>query len=500
MKISSLVAGIFAACAAMFAVSCSEGQVYGNGNEGGNGNGNGDVPEGYFVATFGGDTRAVSGQDSRVKHVMYLIYNSDTRQFVASKEVLTPSDETPTWPMQAESIVLPNGNYTAFFLGNVTEELFDGQETALLQNYQGTQDDVEIFEPVSGFNDDNMFYFASIPFSQDDPAHSVLLQRIVSQYKLTRNFVDADAMLDKLVNNIVEQLHYKDIIQTTVDGVLGEKLTATIEGIPGIGTLLHLVIGGVDAIVNALLDSLVEPLVDLLYQNLLEQLVHELGVAIVGNESADEAALVGRLNVLLNPWTLADAHSAVLNLSDRTASIGLDLNGKRVETGTVKYAAYDLINDGSAAHSQKYIEVTTIGAPINCTKINVAREGLIGGAIVDDVAEELLLTGALVDVEDPFSHTPEHNRRYEMDYSVLDLGLESYTQQEDGNHSLTVSAKIGDIANIDNILGGIPLLGPVLELILEPVKNIVVDVPLNLPLLGIDNLDADGSWSEAATF
>lgn len=90
--------------------------------------------------------------------------------------------------------------------------------------------------------------------------------------------------------------------------------------------------------------------------------------------------------------------------------------------------------------------------------------------------------------------------RYKADYSFVDLGLKSYTQQTDGNHSLTLSVKLGNIANIDGILGGIPLLGAILGTVLTPIKNITVSVPVNLPLLGVDNLQLSGSWSAVTSY
>ena len=105
------------------------------------------------------------------------------------------------------------------------------------------------------------------------------------------------------------------------------------------------------------------------------------------------------------------------------------------------------------------------------------------------------MNGVFVDITDPLSYTPGINRRYKADYSFLDLGLKSYTQQTDGNHSLTVSVQLGQIANIDGILGGIPILGTILNLVLNPIKNITISTPLNLPLLGVDNLSLSGSWN-----
>ena len=112
----------------------------------------------------------------------------------------------------------------------------------------------------------------------------------------------------------------------------------------------------------------------------------------------------------------------------------------------------------------------------------------------------LLLNGAFIDITDPVIANVETNRRYKADYSFVDLRLKSYTQQTDGNHFLTLSVKLANIANIDGILGGIPLLGSILNLVLSPIKNITVSVPINLPLLGVDNLELSGSWSTVTSY
>ena len=88
-----------------------------------------DLPDGYFEVTFsagygGGDTRApVTGTDSRVRHLRYVIYKS-TGEFVKEKVVLNTTDAAPSWPMAALKDTLPKGQYTAVFLANVEKTQF----------------------------------------------------------------------------------------------------------------------------------------------------------------------------------------------------------------------------------------------------------------------------------------------------------------------------------------------------------------------------------------
>ena len=88
-----------------------------------------DLPDGYFEVTFsagygGGDTRTpVTGTDSRVRHLRYVIYKS-TGEFVKEKVVLNTTDAAPSWPMAALKDTLPKGQYTAVFLANVEKTQF----------------------------------------------------------------------------------------------------------------------------------------------------------------------------------------------------------------------------------------------------------------------------------------------------------------------------------------------------------------------------------------
>ncbi|MDE6861731.1 MAG: hypothetical protein K2J31_03160 [Alistipes sp.] len=465
--------------AAFMAMACSSDMTDELNNNNNGKPSEGEIPEGYFVATFGGGTRAA---DSRVRHLRCIVYNSDTKAYVDEKVVLTPQDAIPSWPLKPVEFTLPNGNYTAVFLGNVASEMFDNQAAELLQNYRDGLDKAEILAPSAGFDSTNMYYWASVDFNQDTPDNTIILQRIVTMQDYARNFVDADQALDQLVENIVTQVGYRSILNDTVKGLLGVEL----KKIPLLGT----VVGGLDAVVGALLD----PIVDALYDMLLKQLVHELAVTLVGNEDATQEGLVAHLGVLLNPWAASDAHDAVLNIENRVLSIGLDLKPISVADATTYYAC-PLIDD--SAHSRKYISMTCLAAQLDVTKINVAREGLVGGVVVDNLVEELLMNGMFVDIVDELTYTPEANRRYQYDYSLVDLGLKSYEQQTDGNHSLTLSVRVGDVANVSDLLGKVPLLGTILNLVLTPIENIVLDVPVNLPLLGIDNLSVSGSWSAA---
>ena len=155
-----------------------------------------------------------------------------------------------------------------------------------------------------------------------------------------------------------------------------------------------------------------------------------------------------------------------------------------------------------SAYSEKDILIKGFNGLFDVRKINVIKKGLIGGLLIDQIIDSsLLLNGTFIDINDPLQATVATNYRYRSDYSFLDLGLKSYTQQTDGNHSLKLTVKLSTLPNLDGLLAGIPLLGPVLGVAVKTLLgNIEVTVPINLPLLGVDNLSLSGGWSTPAAY
>lgn len=464
-----------------------------------------DLPDGYFEVTFsagygGGDTRTpVTGTDSRVRHLRYVIYKS-TGEFVKEKVVLKTTDAAPSWPMAALKDTLPKGQYTAVFLANVEKTQFPipvsggGTNYAdVLTNYQITRANARIVLPGAEFTDTSEFYLANVSFSDTSAQPYVLLQRIISMLNLRRVFVDAQTALNSLTNNIVTQIGYRNIIRTTVQGVLpGLLKTAMDLGV--VGNAVYNVVGGLDAAVNLVVAALVEPVVDVLYAQLLQGLVNQIGLTLSGNATQNGA--LGALGDLLNPWRGSDAAYALVTINNFPKTVDLDLNVKDFYTGNHRFR-YGFTPTPGTTNSEKDILIRGFHGLYDVREIHVAKPGLISGLLVDDVIDgPLLLNGVFVNITDPIQATVNTNYRYRSNYSFVSLGLKSYAQQNDGNHSLTLSVQLKNIANLDGILGGIPLLGPVLNGTVKLlIGNITVTVPVNLPLLGTDNLTLSGSWS-----
>ena len=461
------------------------------------------VPEGYFVATFRGafpDTKAaVSGPDGRVQQIRYIVYKS-TGEFVKSRVVFNPGT-TPNWPLAVFQDTLKKGSYKAVFLANVDKSLFpfpqQGGTTGyaeVLTNYTTNYASTRINLPNAEFKSNTEYYLAKADFSDINPTPYILLQRIISMMNVHRNVIDAQTALNKLVNNIVTNIGYKNILQTTAQGLLTSEIKAVVgANVPAITITL---LGGLDAIVNPIVAKLVQPVTDTLYNRLLKGLVNQIGLALEANENQN--GLLGVLGELLNPWEFSQAHTAIVDINDFPKSINLDLVVQEKYTG-IHHFRYDFTSD--AFFAQKCIYIKGFSGLFDIRKINVIKQGLISGVVFDGVVDgPLLLDGAFIDINDPLVYTPAVNRRYKADYSILDVGLKSYTQQEDGNHSLTVQVKLSEIANIDGLLGGVPILNTILNLVLAPIKNITISTPLNLPLLGIDNLTISGGWSTPVAY
>lgn len=461
-----------------------------------------DIPDGYFEVVFlpkeSPDTRtAISGSDSRVRSIRYVIYKS-TGEYVKEKVVLKTTDAIPVWPLATLRDTLPKGQYTAVFLANMDKMQFPILGTGgmgysdILMNYQTTRANARINLPGSDFTDSSEFYFASVNFSNASPQPSVLLQRIITMLNLRRVFVDSQTALNSLTNNIVTQIGYKNIIKTTVQGLLPGLLKTAMD-LGTVGNAVYVVVGGLDAAVNLVVGVLVQPVTDALYNLLLQQLVNEIGRTFSGNATQDGA--LGALGNLLNPWRGSDAAYALVTINNFPKTMDLDLNVTDTYSGDHRFR-YSFTPTPGTTNSEKDILIRGFHGVFNVREVHVAKPGLISGLLVDEVIDgNLLLNGALVNITDPIQATVETNYRYRADYSFVSLGLKSYAQQTDGNHSLTLSVKLSNIANLDGVLGGIPLLGPVLNATIKGlIGNVTVSVPVNLPLLGADNLSLSGSW------
>lgn len=463
------------------------------------------VPEGYFVVSFNGflpESRAgIDKNDTRVQTLRYILYDA-AGNYVRERVILNTGGTAVKWPLPVTfRDTLPLGSYRAVFLGNVEKTLFpyaNSNATVnysdVLLNYTAKYTDARIYLPNAEFKDNTEYYWANVTFSNGSNAPYVLLQRIIGMMNVHRNVVDAQTALNKLENNIVTQVGYKNILKTTAQGIL----TTEVRKIVGnqVPELILLGLGGLDAVVNPVVAALVQPVTDTLYNRLLKGLTNQIGLALSANENQN--GLLGVLGELLNPWEFSQAHTAIVDIKDFPKSVDFDLMVKEKYTG-VHHFRYDFTSD--AFFAQKCLYIKGFSGQFNIRNVNVIKQGLVSGVVFDGIVDgPLLLNGTFVDIRDSLVYTPAVNRRYKADYSFVDLGLTSYQQQTDGNHSLTVSVQLLEIGNINGLLGGLSILNTILNFVLNPIKNITVSTPLNLPLLGVSNLKLSGGWNVSAPY
>lgn len=478
----------------------------GSGQGGDNGSVN--VPEGYFVVNFtpqaGDVTRApITGSDMRIRNIRYLIYNSSST-FVKEKVVLSTSGFT-VWPLNVVRDTLPKGSYTAVFLGNMEKTLFPytvsggGQGYSdVLANYKGAMSDARIVLPNGQFSDNTEYYWAKVPFSDAAPQPNVVLQRVIGMFKVHRNFVDAQMALDTLTNHVVTNINAKNIITAQVNAVLPGAVRAALNQ-PGLSLLWGTIaLGGLtlDQATANVLAALVTPVTNALYQQLLDNIVHQLGGALTGN--ATHQGTIDGLGVLLNPWNDATARTAIVTLRNFPKTMDFNLIVKDTYAGDHHFQ-YDFTP--ASIYDEKDIQIRGLNGLYDVRKIRVSSNTLIGGVLVDDVVDgSILLNGVFVNISDSVQAGVVSNKRYKSDYSFVDLNYKSGT----GTQPLQLSVRVGDIANIDNALSNVPLVGPlltgVLSVVLTPLHNITVTVPLNVPILGADKLTLSGSWSPTTSY
>ena len=537
----------------------------------------GEVPEGWFVATFTTSmTRAeadfdeVRGEDPRVFDLRYLIYEADGT-FVKERLIFddfdADTDDTQDWPLPSITDTLPVGNYKAVFVANTDPDLFSkGSDTIsmpmpddLLTDYKLGFDQARLNLPYLLGADDPDFFMDVIEFSNIDSDEEVYLQRIVGIFKGYRSLVDVQEALDSLVYSLVDDIVSKDLVselvlpalRDAVGGVVGDALDLILDGIrlplpplipqPSLGGLVEAIAG---VLLDPLVNTLLDPVVDVLYDKLLEAIIHEVGSILETNNG--NVPLVNLLGPLLNPWTYADG--AVVTVTNQPTQFGFDMEVKRRDPNPHKYYI-PIVSDTTDGERKRVVITKFLGFAdidgdgvgeemITLNRINAAMPGLVGGVLLDDVAEsKYLLNGALFDIEDELFINAPGNLKIYNEYSLADLGIDDYSQQEE---NLTISLDALDVANLKGALGGLPdglfngldvsiplipisfglndifeLVGFSLEGLTDRLTtallgdsglginggltDLSITVPVNLPILRLDALNVSGSWDPENT-
>ncbi len=465
------------------------------------------IQEGYFEVVFGTSmTRAaVTGEDWRISDLKYILFES-TGEFVKERHIFSPSDGFETWPLTAIKDTLPKGEYRAVFIGNAEKTLFpyrvgDGpvNYNEILYDYHFGYHSGRIVLPNSEFTDHTEYYMSNVLFSDSSPYPEILLQRIIAKLNIHRNAVDAQMALNMLVNNIVTQVGYRNIIQTQLQNILPGLLRDVLD-LGLIGNLVYAVVGGLDSLINILLDGLLLPITNYLYDILIEELINQLGMVLAGNTGHSE--LLGFLGPLLNPWQTTEADGAIITIADFPKAIDFDLVVREYYPGEQQFL-FKFADTG--LYDNKNLLIKGFSGLYDVREINIVKQGLISGLLIEQIIESSwFLDGTFIHINQPVDLTNFTNRRFRSDYSLIDLGLKSYAVQEDGAHSLNLKISLADLPYLEDILRAIPLLSPLLDLlatvILAPLRLITIEIPLNLPLLGISNLELTCGWNDPVMY
>lgn len=493
-----------------------------NVEQGGN---NDDVKTGYFQVKFfpgiaDGMTRAeVTGAQYAIQSLRYWIfrqqedgkytyYDPHVANPSFSEVVLKPETDgtiqSHEWPLVEgleNGLLLPNGKYKVVFIGNYLPEQFEGQETAAELVTIGTDKSFEsmrINMPAGGpavFNEHNMFYLATADFDNVKTNPYIIMRRVVAKSLFTRDFIQTDEAVGKLVDSLVNQITEGNLSRDLLDGLLSTTITEPLKKVLqdlGLKVLLDSITTIVDRLVNALLGDLVT----LLNKALLEyvgDLVNQLLLASVEDGQGEFSAL----NVLLNPW--ANVSTAEVN-AYMPASIDMNRVPKSFKEYTNKLPV-----EGDVTEAPKTVTLTTLNGDFRLNSIIVDKEGIIGTALKS--LDGKILDGLLINITTPLGYAQESNIYYKTTYDFLNLNLKADKNvtvdlgtiiTESGN-DLTdvinpdrlVAAIVGD-GVLSSLVGN--LADEVVAPLINPLLNAVKGLDITLPKIALGKISADGRW------
>lgn len=456
------------------------------------------------------DTRgAISGPSDRVQTLMYILYRKDASGryvYVKRETVFRPDNysvpENHEWPLAAIHETLPDGDYRVVFLGNLDANLFEGQgQESVLQNYMTYYDEARMVMPSKGplaFTDQNMYYFASADFNQNNTQVEILLQRIVTRHEFLREFVDANSALSQLVDNIAKDIREKQLTTEVVGGLLHSALLEPVTDALGLSGLLF-----APQVVDALVGALTGDLIEALNQILLQELLTRLESSLKANDT--DADLLGLQN-LLNPWAISSSADVTGYF---TPSLNFDLQPIAASSqAAVTWEGIPMQRTaGEELSSERYISMILLGGDNLIDKIDVKKEGLVG-PLVDGVVDDPVLYGRLININNDLTYTAAPNVAYHTNYALLNLTLDNYGTSED-SEQLHLTAKLDSALVtrelLTNLLGD--LLGGLLGSLLTPLLNTVTHVldattfalDVKLPDLSIQNIVVEGGWESTTS-
>lgn len=497
---------------------------------------------GTFTATFipkmyqPMSRAAVEGQSTAVQSLKYLIYKDNgngeffyyTEGDVFGADAAEGADKNYSWPYTDKiQVTLPGGNYKVAFVANANPKLF-GEHCNTLLEYKaddsGKWEDVRLHMPDMPFSDNNMFYMDAVEVNAAHPVSEVWLERKVNKIQLWRETVASDnnQILTLLLDNAWNHLAGEDPVTGLLGGQLGDAITPVLKGVLG-------------PLENILLEPILKGLVEGLRPLVID------GLAPLLDETLKMNQKYALLQELTNPWAIA-AHGAVVEFKQVPEALNLDGKAASMYPNPTQ-CVYDLQENGNF----RYIEITGLAdteTRWEIGQIDILKQGLVGGIVDGVVDNEMILDGSLIDTnKEGIAYQFQPNYKYKSVYSLISLNVDEsvYTESE-GTSPLTVTVRLGDIANLNDLLKGIiqgaanddsmaddSLLGDigdilgglvgtvgqlvhllltslggldkVLDGLISGLTDITLDItlPINVNALGVETLEVTGSWGDITT-
>lgn len=504
----------------------------------------------YKPITRTGETGYEQGESKRVQSLKYILFKKSTNdryKYYCEKEIFGYEDgvssetqENYTWPYSEKiSVELPYGEYKVVFVGNMNKDLFSGKnghiETDEILSYDKDSnfdfEDVMINMPKGQFTDYNMYYLDVEEFSTTKPQAEIVLQRIVCKRTLWRETVSSEngLILTTLLSNVLTHLEGEDPITKLIGGNLGT----------GIETALKSV--GISHLEEILLEPILKGLTPIIEDAVVKTLAPQLDNTLKAN---NKGAIIQEI---INPWSVNGYNTALITMNSVPSRMNLNLEPKGTfDEGT--YYATELKEDGNF----KYVEMIGLSNKEDWEigRIDIYKSGLVGGVVIDGIVQDYILPGGLCDTGSTLSFNNfAPNCEYKATYGAITLNVkENYFSQTGETENLTIKTRVGDLINLDELLGGIingqkenntllpldiiddllkdlvslnvigavgdllnPTVGMIvtkivdklgLKYLLCPIKKNIADIeieltlPININALGAETLEVTGKWGE----
>lgn len=499
----------------------AEGQI--PGSDGSEEEINNGIPEGYFEVTFTSpSTRAVVGPDSRIKDLLYLVYDDSNDKFVKQRHMYFNANQV--WPVVVKDTLPLGPTYRAVFFGNVDKKRYpyidiNGQTAYqdVIYNYDTYYTDGRLRLPNVEMADDTEIYRSKpVTFSSSTSNPTILLQRAIGIMALGRDYIDPVTAYNSLVSDLNTKLNYKITIETA-------GTTSFDSGISGkiieMGVLNYLVFGGSTLVETRVKASLRSPVLAYLYSTLFDvELKKKIG-SMAFNDP-DPKNFMSYMDKHINIWHRSDVRSVVLKTNAYTLVSDLDLNSKKLTTNNglkppilnvgdddfkIKYnlrdgpfGSKDLILKDFASYGLIFkFQMLNAGAPQS--RIIMDNTEYPSYEITDVFP---INSHYVTESEVDFLHRA--NLRYKSKFHFNSLVLTNYLTYIDAAHTIDLSLRLGDMPNYNSIMDNLrdtywSLVSAATfdTYIRTPFSNVVVTVSnLRLPSFVRSNFNLKGNWDE----